>query len=116
MTGITYPTVMVGDKEYTVRFSLLAECLLGSIGITLKSLAPKDSATYLIQRMQLFAAAVAETFPDPMKAPGWAKWAAQITRAEWPAIDAAIDEAIKKALEESSPASQPMTPLAATLQ
>lgn len=110
MTGIEYPTITIGGKEHTLRFSLLAECFLSGFGITLTNLLAPDKTGYLVQRFQLLAAAMADSFPDPAKAPGWAKWAAEVTRSEWPAVDVAITESIKKALEESFRASQKLTP------
>jgi hypothetical protein len=109
MLAITYPTVKVAGKDITIRFSLLAECLLGTWGITLTNLLPKENAGYKLQRMQLLASSQADTFPEPLKSPGWLKWSQEVQRSEWPAIDAAIDEAIKKALAESS-LDQPTTP------
>jgi hypothetical protein len=110
MLAITYPVVKAGGRDITVRFSLLSECLLGTFGITLTNLLPKEASGYKLQRMQLLAASQADTFPDPLKSPGWLKWSQDVTRGEWPAIDAAIDEAIKKALAESSPDQQPAPP------
>lgn len=110
MLAITYPVVKAGGKDITVRFSLLSECLLGTFGITLTNLLPSGSAGYKLQRMQLLASSQADTFPEPLKSPGWLKWSQDVTRAEWPAIDAAIDEAIKKALQESSPEPQQTIP------
>lgn len=108
MLSITYPTVKAGGKDITIRFSLLSECMLGTFGIVLTALMPKDAPGYKLQRMQLLAASQADTFPEPLKSPGWLKWSQEVSRAEWPAIDAAIDEALKKALAESSP-DQPTT-------
>jgi hypothetical protein len=115
MTGVEYPVVTVGGKEYTVKFSMLSEYFLSMIGVSLHSLLPVGHPGRLVQRMQLFGAAVADSFPEPAKAPGAIKWAAQISREEWPAIDAAIDEALKKAMEESQTGTQAVTPLSESL-
>ena len=108
MTGIDYPVVSVDGQEYTVRFSLRAEYLLSANKIDLQDLLPKGNPARLSQRMQLWAHAVADTFPDPLKAPSAYDWSQRITRAEWTAIDAALDEALKKAEAERKPATPPM--------
>lgn len=101
---------MAGGKERTIKFSLLAECLLSTFGIDLRKLLPPGAPGYTLQRMQLFAASQADTFPDPLKSDGWLKWSQAIERFEWAKINPAIDEAIKKALAESSPEDQLPTP------
>ena len=114
MTGITYPTVTADGKEYTLRVSLRAECILSSLrpAISLDDLYPLGAPERKWQRMQIFAAAVADQFPDPAKAPNAWAWSAKIARAEWAVIDAALDEALKKVAEEWKTAT-PQTGLAA---
>lgn len=115
MTPVQYPLVIAGGQEYTLKFSMLSEYFLSMIGVSLQNLLPSGHPGRLVQRMQLFGAGVADNFPEPSKAPGAIKWAAEITREEWPAIDAALDEAIKKALEESQKGMQAVIPLTESL-
>jgi hypothetical protein len=116
MTGINYPVVQAEGKEYTLRFSMLAEYLLSMQGISLERLLPKEHPGRFVQRMQLFAAAVAENFPDPLKAPGAIKWTNKITRSEWAAIDAAMDDALGKVEAEWKDARAAAHPPSAALE
>ena len=108
MTGIDYPVVTVGGKDYTVRFSLRAEYLLSANKISLQDLLPEGSPGRLNQRMVLWSHAVGDNFPDPLKSPSAYEWSQRITRSEWSAIDAALDEALKKVEAEWKPATPPM--------
>ena len=118
-SGIDYPKVTVDGQTLTVRFSLFAQYLLSMQGINVRNLLPESHAGFLMQRMQLFAAAVAESYsdgsklPDPeMRAPGAIKWAKRIGVSDWPLVLEAIESALGKASEELSmgtPATAPQT-------
>ena len=109
MTGIDYPTVTIDGQELTVRFSFLAQYLMSLHGVILQPMA-SSTPGYLANRLQMFADAVAETAPDPSKAPDAAHWAARIELYQWGEIEVALGRAMGKAAEELRRNIQVVTP------
>lgn len=99
MTGIDYPTITVGDKTLTVKFSLYTQYLLSRAGIDLRApIAPGDPK-YLSHRLEVFAAAVADNY-KPGEAPAAEAWARTIGLDQWGDLERAIGTAMGKAAEE----------------
>jgi hypothetical protein len=116
MTGIEYPVVTVDGQQLTVRFSFRSEYLLDLQKVSLGTLKriPVGEPGHLVQSVMLFTYGVIDNFIDEKgaakDAPGPMQWVGKISRAEWPAIDAAIDEALGKVAEELRQGIQAVAP------
>lgn len=110
MNGVDYPTVTVDGQELTVRFSFLAQYLLSRAGVDLRKPIAATDPGYLVSRVAIFAAAVAENFPTPAEAPTAEQWAARIALSDWLHIERAMGIAMGKAAEELRKNLQVVTP------
>jgi hypothetical protein len=99
MTGIDYPTVTVGGKTLTVRFSFLAQYLLSLKGVNLSKPLEVTNPAYLATRLEIFTAAVTDNYPEG-QAPTAREWASRIELTDWAPIEVALNQAVGKASEE----------------
>lgn len=99
---IDFPKITVDGVVYVVRFTLLAEYVLGTLGMTVgESLEAisKKAGPIVAVAMKLIAACTADNFMDrgqPAQTPEW--WAMTLQRTgQWKEMNQALGEAIKKA-------------------
>jgi hypothetical protein len=100
MDAIKYPVVSVGGVPYVVRFSMLAQYMLDSMGVDLRSInevlrADKPGKVSLF--MKLWAACVAHEFESKgaaVPSPEW--WAARVTPDEWKAMCQGVVDSLTK--------------------
>lgn len=110
MNAIDYPTITIGERTLTVRYSLAAQVLLLRGGIDpadLNKLLDKEEPRRVEYLIRLFAACVAENFLDPARpnefalsnAPTADYWISQVDFIDVQAIDKAIGESMGKSRE-----------------
>lgn len=114
MTGIDYPTITVGGRELTVRFSLGVQMRLSKAGVDLRTPIKSDDPTYLFRRLQILQAAVADNY-EAGSVPSVDVLAEQIGLAGWVAADSALYSAMGKASEELRKNLQVVAPPAESL-
>jgi hypothetical protein len=113
MDAIEFPTITIGGRTLTLKFSMLAKYQMSRLGIRgadFRALAnPTDPDPSIVSMMlRLFSCAVADNFMDSerpsakVEIPTPEYWAAVITPEQWPEVCEVTMKAMVKAIPSAA--------------
>lgn len=110
MNAITFPTITIGSKVVTIRFSLAAQLLIRRRGLDPRNLAPaldRANPDCITNMLTVFSACAAESMvdkSDPSKynldaAPTADYWASELHPLQFPELEAVLAISMGKVTE-----------------